>query len=105
VYKLKVWRLPSGTPQQRGKAFVILLPLGDGETISAVMPMPEAEASRSARPVLCATARGGVRRNELSPFVNVNQTGKIAMKFEGDDAGDRLIGVSVCGEEQDVLLR
>jgi DNA gyrase subunit A len=51
-----------------------------------------------------ATARGGVRRNELSDFVNVNQTGKIAMKFEGDDAGDRLIGVGVCSEEQDVLL-
>jgi DNA gyrase subunit A len=51
-----------------------------------------------------ATARGGVRRNELSDFVNVNQTGKIAMKFDGEDAGDRLIGVSVCGEEQDVLL-
>jgi DNA gyrase subunit A len=51
-----------------------------------------------------ATARGGVRRNELSDFVSVNQSGKIAMKFDGDDAGDRLIGVSVCGEEQDVLL-
>jgi DNA gyrase subunit A len=51
-----------------------------------------------------ATARGGVRRNELSDFVSVNQSGKIAMKFEGDDAGDRLIGVSVCGEDQDVLL-
>ncbi len=51
-----------------------------------------------------ATARGGVRRNELSDFVNVNQNGKIAMKFEGEDAGDRLIGVGVCSEEQDVLL-
>jgi DNA gyrase subunit A len=51
-----------------------------------------------------ATARGGARRNELSDFVNVNQNGKIAMKFEGDDAGDRLIGVGVCSEEQDVLL-
>ncbi|HEU4650069.1 MAG TPA: DNA gyrase C-terminal beta-propeller domain-containing protein, partial [Croceibacterium sp.] len=104
VYKLKVWRLPSGTPQQRGKAFVNLLPLGEGETISAVMPMPEDEASWSTLHVMFATARGGVRRNELSDFVNVNQTGKIAMKFEGDDAGDRLIGVSVCSEEQDVLL-
>jgi DNA gyrase subunit A len=51
-----------------------------------------------------ATARGGVRRNELSDFVTVNQNGKIAMKFEGEDAGDRLIGVGVCSEEQDVLL-
>ena len=104
VYKLKVWRLPLGAPQARGKAFVNLLPLGEGETISAVMPMPEDEASWSTLHVMFATARGGVRRNELSDFVNVNQTGKIAMKFDGEDAGDRLIGVSVCSEEQDVLL-
>jgi DNA gyrase subunit A len=104
VYKLKVWRLPLGAPQARGKAFVNLLPLGEGETISAVMPMPEDESTWSTLNVVFATARGGVRRNELSDFVNVHQSGKIAMKFEGDDAGDRLIGVSVCTEEQDVLL-
>ncbi|MBV8392552.1 MAG: DNA gyrase subunit A, partial [Alphaproteobacteria bacterium] len=104
VYKLKVWRLPAGAPQARGKAFVNLLPLSEGETISAVMPMPEEEASWATLNVMFATARGGVRRNELSDFVNVHQSGKIAMKFEGDDAGDRLIGVSVCTEDQDVLL-
>jgi DNA gyrase subunit A len=104
VYKLKVWRLPLGAPQARGKAFVNLLPLSEGETISAVMPMPEDESSWSTLNVMFATARGGVRRNELSDFVNVHQTGKIAMKFEGEDAGDRLIGVGVCTEEQDVLL-
>ena len=104
VYKLKVWKLPLGTPQARGKAFVNLLPLGEGETITTVMPMPEDEASWAALHVVFATSRGGVRRNELSDFVSVNQNGKIAMKFEGEDSGDRLIGVSVCGEEQDVLL-
>jgi DNA gyrase subunit A len=104
VYKLKVWRLPLGAPQARGKAFVNLLPLGEGETITTVMPMPEDEASWATLNVMFATASGGVRRNELSDFVNVHQTGKIAMKFEGDDAGDRLIGVAVCSEDQDVLL-
>jgi DNA gyrase subunit A len=104
VYKLKVWRLPLGAPQARGKAFVNLLPLSEGETITTVMPMPEDEASWATLNVMFATARGGVRRNELSDFVTVNQNGKIAMKFEGEDAGDRLIGVGVCSEEQDVLL-
>jgi DNA gyrase subunit A len=104
VYKLKVWRLPLGAPQARGKAFVNLLPLSEGETISTIMPMPEDESSWSTLNVMFATARGGVRRNELGDFVNVNQNGKIAMKFEGEDAGDRLIGVSVCSEDQDVLL-
>ncbi len=104
VYKLKVWRLPLGAPQARGKAFVNLLPLVEGETITNFMPMPEDEASWTTLNVMFATARGGVRRNELGDFVNVNQNGKIAMKFEGEDAGDRLIGVGVCTEEQDVLL-
>ena len=104
VYKLKVWRLPLGAPQARGKAFVNLLPLAEGETITNFMPMPEDEASWTTLNVMFATARGGVRRNELGDFVNVNQNGKIAMKFDGEDAGDRLIGVSVCTEEQDVLL-
>ena len=104
VYKLKVWRLPLGAPQARGKAFVNLLPLSEGETITTVMPLPEDEASWATLSVMFATARGGVRRNQLSDFTNVNQGGKIAMKFEGEDAGDRLIGASVCSEEQDVLL-
>jgi DNA gyrase subunit A len=104
VHKLKVWRLPQGAPQARGKAFVNLLPLQAGEAISTVMPMPEDEASWATLQVMFATARGGVRRNELSDFVNVNHGGKIAMKFEGADEGDRLIAAQVCGDEQDVLL-
>ena len=104
VYKLKVWRLPLGAPQARGKAFVNLLPLGEGETITTVMPMPEDEAGWGSLNVVFSTARGGVRRNQLSDFTTVHQGGKIAMKFEGDDEGDRLIGVGVCSEDQDVLL-
>ncbi len=104
VYKMKVYRLPLGTPQARGKALVNLLPLSPGETISTLMPMPEDEATWSTLSVMLATARGNVRRNQLSDFVNVNANGKIAMKFEGEDEGDRLIAVQVCTDEQDVLL-
>ncbi len=104
VHKLKVWRLPLGAPQARGKAFVNMLPLQQGEAISTVMPMPEDEAAWSTQHVMFATARGGVRRNELSDFVNVHQGGKMAMKFEGADEGDRLIAAQVCTGEQDVLL-
>src|SRR5262249_26477513 len=51
-----------------------------------------------------ATAAGYVRRNALSDFVDVRANGKIAMKFEGEDAGDRLIAVAPCSEANDVLL-
>jgi DNA gyrase subunit A len=101
AYKLKVFRLPLGTPQARGKALVNLLPLEDGETVSTLMPMPENEAKWDEMYVMFATASGDVRRNKLSDFVNVMANGKIAMKL---DKGDRLIGVQTCSEEDDVLL-
>ena len=105
VYKLKVHRLPVGTPQSRGKAMVNLLPnLSAGETISTVMPLPEDEASWGDKFVVFATAKGYVRRNALSDFANVFASGKIAMKFEGGDADDRLIAVAICTESDDVLL-
>jgi DNA gyrase subunit A len=105
VYKLKVYKLPLGTPQSRGKAFVNLLPnLAPGEGISTVMPLPEDESSWGSFTAVFATRKGNVRRNALSDFANVFATGKIAMKFEGEDADDRLIAVAVSGAEDDILL-
>ena len=104
VYKLKVYRLPLGTPQARGRPMVNLLPLGEGETISTVMPLPEDEASWADLTVMFATAKGSVRRNALSDFADIRANGKIAMKFEGEDADDRLIAVATCSDADDVLL-
>jgi DNA gyrase subunit A len=105
VYKLKVYRLPLGTPQARGKPMIGLLQnLVQGEGISTVMPLPEDEASWANDTVVFATANGYIRRNALSDFTDVRANGKIAMKFEGEDADDRLIAVAVCGDSHDVLL-
>jgi DNA gyrase subunit A len=105
VYKLKVYRLPVGTPQARGRPMVNLLPnLAPDETISTVMPLPEDEESWSDLAVMFATANGYVRRNALSDFGDVRANGKIAMKFEGEDADDRLIAVATCTDANDVLL-
>lgn len=104
VYKMKVYRLPEGTPQSRGKAFVNLLPLAEGEKITEVLPLPEDESKWSELHVMFATAKGYVRRNDLSDFVNINANGKIAMKFEGEDADDSLVGVLPCTENDDILL-
>jgi DNA gyrase subunit A len=101
VYKLKVWRLPLGLPTSRGKAFVNLLPIESGETITSILPLPEDEASWDRLDVMFATRSGGVRRNKLSDFVQVNRGGKIAMKL---DEGDSIIGVGLCTEANDVLL-
>ena len=101
VYKMKAWRLPLAAPQARGKALINLLPLGKDEIITTIMPLPEDEASWEKLDVMFATNDGSVRRNKLSDFIEVRQNGKIAMKLE---EGDRIVGVEVCNDLQDVLL-
>ena len=104
VYRMKVWRLPEGGPATRGRPMINLLPLAQGETISTVLPLPEDEAEWGKLHVMFATARGSVRRNSMDAFTNVPSNGKIAMKFEGEDEDDRLIGVALLDESDDVLL-
>ncbi len=104
VYRMKVWRLPEGGAATRGRPMVNLLPLAAGEKITTVLPLPENEDEWGALHVMFATAKGYVRRNSMDAFANIRIAGKIAMKFEGDDADDRLIGVSLLTETDDVLL-
>ncbi|WP_425500198.1 DNA gyrase subunit A [Parasphingorhabdus halotolerans] len=103
VYRLKVWKLPEGGPQTKGRPMVNLLPLAEGETISTVLPLPEDEAEWGNLHVMFATAKGGVRRNSMDSFTNVPSNGKFAMKFD-EDSDDRLIGVKLLSEGDDVLL-
>jgi len=102
AYQLKVWRLPVGTPTSRGKAFVNLLPIEPGETITSILPLPEDEASWDQFDVMFATRSGTVRRNKLSDFIGIKRNGKIAMKL---DEGDAIVGVGVCNaQHNDILL-
>ncbi|MCH4150538.1 MAG: DNA gyrase subunit A [Sphingobium sp.] len=103
VYRMKVWRLPEGGPATRGRPMVNLLPLAEGETIRTVLPLPEDEESWKDLHVMFATANGTVRRNSMDAFANIPSNGKIAMRFD-DDSDDRLIGVSLLTEDDDVLL-
>ncbi|HXJ03112.1 MAG TPA: DNA gyrase subunit A [Micropepsaceae bacterium] len=101
AYKLKVWRLPEARIQGRGKAMVNLLPLQANERIATILSLPEDESQWEKLNVVFATKSGGVRRNELSDFVSINKSGKIAMKLE---PGDAIVGVQTCTDQDDVLL-
>ncbi len=102
VYKMKVYRLPIGSPQARGKALINLLPLRAGETITTAMPLPEDESTWADMYVMFATSGGGVRRNRLSDFTHVMANGKIAMKLA--EHNGRLVSVRTCTDRDDVLL-
>ncbi|MCI7485917.1 MAG: DNA gyrase subunit A [Alphaproteobacteria bacterium] len=101
VYKMKVYKLPLGSPTSKGKPFINLLPLVQGETITAIMKLPENEADCENLSIAFATAKGNIRRNSLMDFVNVQSNGKIAMKL---DEGDKLINVALCDDSNDIML-
>jgi DNA gyrase subunit A len=104
VYRLKVWRLPEGSPATRGRPIVNLLPaLDQGETIAAVLPLPDDESEWGKLNVVFATAKGSVRRNSMDAFTNIPSNGKYAMRFD-EDSADRLIGVALLTSGDDVLL-
>ncbi len=101
VYKLKVYRLPLGAANTRGKALVNIFPLKPGETITTFMPLPEDESQWDAMHIFFATAKGNVRRNDLSDFHDIRTNGKIAIRMDDDD---KLVAVRTCSEQDHVLL-
>ena len=101
VFREKVWQLPEGGTGGKGRSLRQVLNLSDGESVTAVLPLPQDESLWEALHLVFATRQGNVRRNRLSDFRNVRSAGLIAMKL---DEGDALIGVATCREGDDVLL-
>ncbi|MEO0486685.1 MAG: DNA gyrase subunit A [Pseudomonadota bacterium] len=104
VYKLKTWRLPLGGRTSKGKAIVNILPIPPGVSIAAIMPVDRDEKDWDELQVVFATSAGTVRRNALSDFANVMRNGKIAMKFEGENAETKLINARIASNDDDVML-
>ncbi len=104
VYKLKTWRLPAAGRNAKGKAIVNILPIPNGVSIAAIMPVDRDEDEWADLQIVFATSAGTVRRNRLSDFTNVMRNGKIAMKFEDEHADTKLINARICSEDDDVML-
>jgi DNA gyrase subunit A len=100
VYRMKVYKLPLATPQSKGRALVNLLPLEEGETIATVLVLPH-DLNLEQNFLMFGTSFGHVRRNRISDFSYIPSNGKRAMKL---DAGEELVGVMLCTEEDDVLF-
>ena len=101
VYKLKTWRLPLGGRTSRGKAIVNILPIPQGVSIAAIMPVDVPDEEWENLQIFFATSDGDVRRNALSDFTNVKSNGKIAMKLPD---GVNLVNARICNEDDDVML-
>ena len=101
AYKLKCWRLPLAGRTAKGKAIVNILPIPNGVSIAAIMPVDRPEEEWDDLQIVFATSAGDVRRNALSDFTNVMRNGKIAMKLP---EGVELVNARICSEDDDVML-
>ncbi len=101
VYKLKTWRLPLAGRQAKGKAMVNLLPIAQGVSIAALMPVDVPEEEWENLQIVFATSDGDVRQNDLSDFTNVKRNGKIAMNLP---EGVFLVNAAIADENDDVML-
>ena len=98
VYWLKVWEVPQGSRNSRGRPIVNMFPLVEDEKITVVLPV---KAFSEDQYVFMATSRGTVKKTPLSDFSNPRKTGIIAV---GLDEGDYLIGVDLTDGTHDVML-
>jgi DNA gyrase subunit A len=101
AFREKVWQLPEGGAQGKGRSLRQVLQLQADERVTAVLPLPQDDSLWDGLHLVFGTAGGNVRRNRLSDFRNVRAAGLIAMKL---DDGDELIGVQTCREGDDLLL-
>ena len=102
AYKLKTWRLPLGSRTAKGKAIVNILPIPQGVSVAAIMPVDRPETEWDDLQIVFATSAGDVRRNALSDFTNVKSNGKIAMKLP--DEHTLLVNARICSPDDDVML-
>jgi len=102
MYWLKVYEVPQGSRNSRGKPIVNMFPLHDGEKITVVLPLSGDNSSFPENHfVFMATSLGTVKKTPLSDFSNPRKAGIIAVDL---DEGDYLIGAALTDGEHDVML-
>jgi DNA gyrase subunit A len=98
LYWMKVYQLPQASRGARGKPIVNLLPLQEGERISAMLSIKEFEEGKF---VFMATSFGTVKKTSLALFSRPRANGIIALAL---DPGDKLVGAAITDGTRDILL-
>ena len=102
LYWLKVWEVPQGSRNSRGRPIVNMFPLQDGEKITVVLPLSgENRTFPDDHYIFMATSLGTVKKTPLSDFSNPRKAGIIAVDL---DEGDFLIGAALTDGQHDVMM-
>ncbi|HEY9885824.1 MAG TPA: DNA gyrase subunit A [Vampirovibrionales bacterium] len=87
VYSEKVYQIPEGSRQTKGKAMVNVVPMQPGETVTAVIPVSK-DGRDGDRCLIMLTKLGTIKKVKLSAFANIRRNGLIAINLkDGDELG------------------
>ncbi|RTR38809.1 DNA gyrase subunit A [Shewanella canadensis] len=98
MYWLKVYQLPLASRTARGRPIVNILPLSEGEHITAILPVREYADDKY---IIMATAHGTVKKTALTAYSNPRANGIIAVNLKD---GDQLIGVDITNGNDEIML-
>ncbi|MGI4889731.1 MAG: DNA gyrase C-terminal beta-propeller domain-containing protein, partial [Janthinobacterium lividum] len=98
LYWLKVWEVPAGSRNSRGRPIVNMFPLSPGEKINVILPVKQFDEQHF---VFMTTSKGTVKKTALTDFSNPRKAGIIAVDL---DEGDFLIGAAITDGQHDVML-
>jgi DNA gyrase subunit A len=98
MYWLKVWEVPQGSRNARGKPIVNMFPLIEGEKITVILPI---KGYQDDQYVFMATSLGTVKKTRLSDFSNPRKAGIIAVDLNENDF---LVGAAITDGQHDVML-
>jgi DNA gyrase subunit A len=106
AHALRAYKLPEAAPNAKGRPIVNFVPLQPGETISAILPLPEDTSGYEGKSILFVTDFGTIRRNDASDFERIKKNGKNAIKLEDENGNivGKLVDVLLCSNDADVLI-
>lgn len=99
VYRLKGYEIPEAPKNSKGKASINLLPLFEGEKVTAILPVPQNKEDYSH--LIMATQNGIIKKTSVEEFVRINANGKIAITLQEDD---ELIAVDATSGKDEIMI-
>ena len=83
VFRIKGYNIPQFSRTSKGLPIINLLSISRDEKVCALVPYSDSEEKKY---LFFATKKGLVKRTSVEEFENINKNGKIAIKFNDDDA-------------------
>lgn len=106
AHSIMAYKFPEGTPASKGRPLVNFVGLDKGESVAAIISMPETQEELVGKSLVFVTSFGSVRRNDAADFAKINSNGKIAIDLKDEHGATRgeLVSVILTADDRDILI-